>query len=255
MKQYDIDEQRELSEHIQELRNRVILVLVVFVIALMGSLFFAKPIIEYLQHIEIAEHFNLHAFKVIDPIRIYLSVSIVIAFIIVSPLIMYQTWAFVSPGLHEKEQKATLSYIPFAILLLLLGILFGFYVVVPLVIRFTTLLSADMGIETTIGINEYFSFLFQMTIPFGLIFQFPIVLLFLTRLGIVTPMILRKYRKYAYFILFVVASFIAPPDIMTHVLVTLPLIVLYEISILIARIGYKKRLKAEEQALLDELDK
>ena len=109
-----------------------------------------------------------------------------------------------------------------------------------------------MDIIQTIGINEYFSFLFQLLIPFGIIFQLPIVLLFLTRLGILDPATLVKVRKYAYFALFVIAAFITPPDLFSHLFVTVPLFALYEISIFISRFGYRKYLKAEKQRQADE---
>ena len=112
-------------------------------------------------------------------------------------------------------------------------------------------LATEMDVQQTIGIYEYFQFLMQITLPFGIIFQLPIIVLFLTRLGIVTPMFLSKVRKFAYFALLCVAALIAPPDIMSHMIVTLPLCILYEISIMISRIGYRKYLKAEQQREID----
>ena len=105
-----------------------------------------------------------------------------------------------------------------------------------------------------IGINEYFHFLFQITIPFGFLFQLPVIMLFLTRLGIVTPMLLAQMRKVAYFILLVVAAFITPPDIVSHLMVTVPLLLLYEISIWISKIGYKKVLEAEQKLEMEEFE-
>lgn len=196
----------------------------------------------------------MHAFNVTDPLKIYLTVIVVIAFVIISPIILYQTWAFVSPGLYENERKVTLLYIPIAFLLMLVGIVFSYFVLVPYIIDFTFQLSNDMGIITTIGINEYFGFLMRTVLPFGIVFQMPIIVLFLTQLGIITPMVLKKYRKYAYFILFVIAAIIAPPDLMTHILLTIPMILLYEISIVVSKIGYRRYLKAEEKALLASLE-
>ncbi len=106
-----------------------------------------------------------------------------------------------------------------------------------------------MNITEQYGINEYFTFLFKLTIPFGFLFQLPVVVMFLTRLGIVTPAYLRKIRKIAYFVLLVIAGFITPPELLSHVMVTLPLFLLYEISIIISRISYKKVLKAEQEKM------
>lgn len=238
-------------EHIDEIRKRLMVIVVFFVIAVIGSFFLAKPIIKFLQAEAGYEEF--HAFNVVDPIALYLKVIIFLAVVIISPIIMYQFWSFISPGLHETERRVTLSYIPFAFILLLIGIAFSYFVLVPFVMNFMKELSAELGITQTVGINEYFTFLFQILIPFGVIFQLPIVLLFLSRLGILDPAKLVKVRKIAYFVLFIIAAFITPPDIMSHLLVTVPLFLLYEVSIVICRVGYRKFLKAEEKRKIEEI--
>ena len=152
---------------------------------MIGSFFIAKPIIKFLQ--AEAGYDEFHAFNVIDPITLYLKVIIFLAVVLISPVIMYQVWAFISPGLHETERKVTLSYIPFAFLLMIVGIVFSYFVLVPFVMNFMKELSGELGITQTVGINQYFTFLFQILIPFGIIFQLPIVLLFMSRLGILDP--------------------------------------------------------------------
>src|SRR5690606_38454791 len=115
-------------------------------------------------------------------------------------------------------------------------------------------ISSNMEVQTMIGVNEYFQFLFQITLTFGILFQLPVIVLFLTRLGIVTPVFLGQIRKYAYFILIVIAAFITPPDIVSHMMVTVPLLILYEISIWISKIGYKKAQasQAEQERAINE---
>ncbi|MES9689239.1 twin-arginine translocase subunit TatC, partial [Bacillus sp. JJ353] len=102
----------------------------------------------------------------------------------------------------------------------------------------------DLKVNQVIGIYEYFQFLIQLTLPFGLLFQMPVIIMFITRLGLVTPMMLAKIRKYAYFFLFVIAAFITPPDMLSDFMVAAPLLILYEISIIISRISYRKAQKA-----------
>ena len=244
-----------MIEHMEEIRKRLIVIVVFLVVAVVGSLFLAKPLIQFLQSNGEAENITLNAFSVIDPIMIFLKVVLFIAFVVISPVLMYQVWAFISPGLHEKERRATLSYIPFAFFLMIGGISFSYFVLLPYVIKFMMNLSEDLGIVQTIGINEYFTFLFQLTIPFGIVFQLPAVLLFLARLGILNPSKLVKIRKYAYFGLFVIAAFITPPDLLSHLFVTGPLFVLYEISIVISRFGYRKYLNAEQQRQMEEVER
>jgi sec-independent protein translocase protein TatC len=115
-------------------------------------------------------------------------------------------------------------------------------------------ISSDLEINQVIGIHEYFTFLLQLTVPFGLLFQLPVVIMFLTRLGIVTPMFLSKVRKYAYFILLVIAALITPPELASHLMVSIPLFILYEISIWVSRISYRKaqKLRFEEENAKNE---
>ncbi|ALS79714.1 MULTISPECIES: twin-arginine translocase subunit TatC [Planococcus] len=247
-----IEKDMTLIEHIGELRKRLTILVVFFVLALIISFFLAQPLIQYLQYTEEAKNLTLNAFKITDPLKIFMQVTMILALIITSPLIMYQFWAFISPGLLDKERRATLSYIPFSVLLFLGGIAFAYLILFPYVIGFMLSISDNMDIQETIGINEYFQFLFQITLPFGLIFQLPVVMLFLTRLGIITPMLMTKYRKYSYLGLVIIAAFITPPDIVSHMIVTLPLIILYEFSVLIAKVGYRKFLKAEQQQAIKE---
>lgn len=158
-------------------------------------------------------------------------------------------------GPAQQRTEATLSYIPIVMVLMLIGMAFSYFILIPYIIQFTFDLSEDMGIETTIGINQYFGFLFRMVIPFGLIFQMPIMVLFLTQLGIITPTFLKKNGKYASFILLVAAALIAPPDLMTHIMITIIYDhTLYEISIYISKIGYRRHLKAEQKAIEESLD-
>lgn len=248
------EEKREITEHLDELRKRLLIVAYFFAGAIIVGFFLSQPLIYQMQNAPWTENIQMHAFQVTDPLRIYIIVIVIIAFVIILPVILYQVWAFISPGLYSNEQKLTLSYIPIVMLLMLIGMVFSYLVLVPYIIRFTFDLSSEMGIETTIGINQYFGFLFRTVLPFGLVFQMPILVLFLTQLGLITPMFLKRNRKYAYFILFVFAAIIAPPDLMTHIMLTVPMILLYELSIYISKIGYKRYLKAEQMAMEEELD-
>ncbi|CAM3894607.1 twin-arginine translocase subunit TatC [Aeromicrobium ponti] len=235
-----------IYEHIGELRKRIVISVIFFFIAVIFSFFLAEPLIVYLQKADEAKELTMNAFRLTDPVKIYMQFAFLIAFIITSPVILYQLWAFISPGLSDKERKVTLSYIPVSVILFVGGIAFAYFILFPFVVEFMTSIANRLDINQVIGINEYFQFLFQLTIPFGVLFQLPVVVMFLTRLGIVTPMYLVKIRKYAYFVLVVIAAFITPPDLLSHMMVTIPLLLLYEVSIFISRISYKKVLEAEK---------
>jgi sec-independent protein translocase protein TatC len=241
-------------DHIGELRKRVIIIASFFFVSAIGGFFLAEPIIVYLQHTNEAEALQMNAFRITDPIKIFMQFSFLIAFIITFPVTLYQIWAFISPGLYERERKVTLSYIPISLFLFLSGLAFSYFILFPFVVKFMSNLADRLDINQVIGINEYFQFLFQLTLPFGILFQMPVIVMFLTRLGIITPAILVKIRKYAYFVLLVIGALITPPEIISHLMVTVPLLILYEISIIISRFGYKK-VKLAEAKLNEELNK
>ncbi|MEX5940945.1 twin-arginine translocase subunit TatC [Mammaliicoccus sciuri] len=215
-------------EHLEELRGRIMIIAYFLVGGLIVGFFVAKPVIFYITNDDFTQTLELNAFRITDPLTIYITMIIVIAFIIVSPVILYELWAFISPGLHPKEQKVTLSYVPFSLILFVGGLLFSYFVIFPYLISFTMGLADDMGIKQTDLVLKSIYQMFKFTIPFGFVF-IQILLLFLTRLGIFKPMFLKKNRKYAYFILLVVAALIAPQNLYTHMLFTLPMILIYEI--------------------------
>ena len=251
---------RELTvvEHMEELRKRLFLVAFFFVLAIFVGFYSAKPIIRHIQFSENAKDITMNAFSVSDPLTVYLQVTFIVAAVIVSPLLLYQLWAFITPGLHEAERKATLKYIPYAFVLGIGGMAFAYYILFPFVMRFMIGLADDLNITQTIGINEYFSFLFKLVIPFGLLFQLPVVTLFIARLGVLNPALMVKFRKYAYFVLIVISVLLAPPDLVSNIIIAIPLFILYEVSIIISRIGYRRyeeaeavRIKEEEERELD----
>ncbi|PWA06333.1 twin-arginine translocase subunit TatC [Pueribacillus theae] len=239
------EKQLTVIDHIEELRKRIIIVLVFFLFAFICGLFLARPLVLFLQSAPEAQNIPMNAFKLTDPFKVYLQFAFIAAMVLTSPLALYQLWAFISPGLYEQERKITLAYIPVSVVLFLGGLAFAYFLLFPFVIGFVGKLSDMLNINEMYGINEYFSFLLQLTLPFGFLFQFPIIIMFLTRLGIITPMFLVKIRKYAYFVLLVIAGLITPPEIVSHLMVTVPLLLLYELSIIIARVAYKKALKAQ----------
>lgn len=243
------DKNMSVLEHIAELRKRLIIVVVFFFIAFIAGFFLAKPIIVYLQQTSEAKRFVLNAFRPADPLMVYMQFTFIIAVVLTLPVLFYQLWAFISPGLYEKERRVTLSYIPISLILFFLGVAFSYFVLFPFVIDFMERIADDLNIEQMIGINEYFRFLLQLTLPFGLLFELPVIIMFFTRLGIIHPAFLVKIRKYAYFVLLVIAAIITPPEIVSHLMVTIPLLILYEISIIVSRFAYKRsqQSKAKEE--------
>ena len=247
------DQDQPILQHLDELRSRLFKTALFFVVTMFIGFFVAEPIIKYIQfESEEAKNLTLNAFKVSDPLSVYLTVTFIVALLLTSPVLLYQLWAFITPGLYESERKATLKYIPYAFVLFIVGILFAYYVLFPFVMDFMMGLAENLEIQQTIGINEYFTFLFKLVIPFGLIFQLPVVTLFLSRIGVLNPIYMVKFRKYSYFGLFVIAVLLSPPDVVSYIIISIPLFMLYEISLMIARIGHKKYVVAEEKRIREQ---
>lgn len=233
------NQEMDLVQHLGELRKRIIWVVVVLVICMVAGFVIAKPIISYLK--DAATDINLNAFSPWDAVRIYVNVAFIFSLVISLPFTLYQVWAFVKPGLKPKEQKASLAYVPFAFFMVLLGLSFGYFVVFPLAFLFTSTITASLDITETYGLSQYFSFMFNIILPLALIFQLPVVVMFLTKLKILNPKLLKKVRKFAYFILVVLGALVTPPDAITALIVAVPMILLYEFSVFLSKRVYSKQ--------------
>jgi len=234
-----------LWEHVGELRRRIIYSLIMFGVGLVGGFFAAEPLYEYLVAAAPTDKLVLHAFSPWDAIGLYMKFAVMISLIIAIPFAFYQLWAFVRPALSPKERSATLRYIPGAFLMFLAGLAFAYFVVFPLAFRFTERVTMLMGLEQTYGLSQYFNFLFSLLIPISLLFELPLLVMFLTRIGIVNPVRLRKMRRLAWFVMVAVGVMITPPDVISDLLVAVPLILLFEFSVLLAQSAYNKRLAAQ----------
>lgn len=231
-----------LVEHLSELRKRIIWVLVVFTLSLVAGLVVAKLLIDYLKNVPPANTIEWNVFSPWDAIRMYMNFAFMIGLIITLPVALYHTWAFVKPGLREEEQRASIMYIPFAFLLFLGGLAFGYFVVFPMAFFFTSTLTQSLQLTETYGISQYFSFMFNILIPLSIIFELPIVVMFLTKLRILNPLKLHKMRKISYMILVIVSTLITPPDAISALVVAVPMVLLYELSVMLSRMVYRKQL-------------
>ncbi|WP_191566750.1 twin-arginine translocase subunit TatC [Metabacillus idriensis] len=236
-----------LLEHLEELRKRLIYTLIAFIIFLIGSFIYVQEIYAWL--IRDLDH-NLAVLGPSEILWVYFMISGVIAIALTIPISAYQTWLFVKPALSVKERKTTLSYIPGLFILFLAGLSFGYFVVYPTVLSF--LLSLSEGqFEMIFTSEKYFKFMINLTLPFGFMFEIPLVVMFLTSLGIINPMILSKARKMSYFTLIVVSILITPPDFVSDLLVIVPLLVLYEFSVTLSKFVYRKNLKNQSDHLIE----
>ncbi len=180
-----------------------------------------------------------------DILWIYFKISAVCSLALTIPLAAYHVWRFVLPALQEHERKATFMLIPALFLLFILGISFGYFLVFPIVLSFLEKLAGE-GFQQFYTSEKYFSFLISLTVPFGILFELPVVILFLTAIGIINPQMLKKSRKIAYFVILITSVLITPPDFISDILVLVPLILIYEISITLSAFIYRKKLQKTE---------
>lgn len=165
----------------------------------------------------------------------YIKLSVYCGFFISLPIVIYQVWAFVSPGLKPNERHYVLLYIPLSILLFVLGCAFSYFIIIPFGIKFL-MGYGNPWLVPMISVGNYISFVSVMIFVFGIVFELPLAILFLSKLGIVNRSMLRRNRKYVILIIFIVAAVLTPtPDVFTQIMMAIPLLILYELSILFTR--------------------
>ncbi|QNK60666.1 twin-arginine translocase subunit TatC [Paenibacillus sp. PAMC21692] len=241
------DHQRQpLLEHLQELRKRIIWSVIVIAVGLIGSFFSVTPLFQYLVSVAPVENLELNALSPFDAIGLYMKFALVISLVLALPFMLFQIWAFLKPALTPLEQRETLRCVPGVLIMFLLGVAFAYYIVFPMAFLFTERVTTSMGLKETYGVIQYFTFLFNIVMPVSLLFELPLVILFLTKLGILNPSMLTKMRKVAWFAMIVIATLVTPPDFISDILVSVPLIVLYEFSVMLSRLTYRKNLAAYE---------
>ncbi|MDO5981693.1 twin-arginine translocase subunit TatC [Flavivirga spongiicola] len=173
--------------------------------------------------------------------------AILAGFVISFPYVIYQLWKFISPGLHSNERKHSRGFIIISSLLFFIGVLFGYYIVTPLSLNFLANYSISETVDNQIDIGSYIALVRSSVLASGLIFELPIIIYFLTKIGLVTPEILRKYRKYALVIVLILSAIITPPDIASQIIVAIPIIILYQVSIYISKIVIRNQKRKEKQ--------
>ena len=171
--------------------------------------------------------------------------SIAFGFILAFPYIIYEVWKFIKPALYDNEKKHAKSFIIVTSFLFFLGILFGYYVITPLSINFLGSYRVADEVKNNFDLSSYTGLLKASCLSSGFIFELPIIIYFLTKMGLVTPEFLKEYRKYALVLVLILAAVITPPDIISQVIVAIPMVILYEVSIKISKFIIKKQEAAE----------
>ena len=178
-------------------------------------------------------------------VNIFIWICILAGFILSFPYILWQIWNFIAPALYEKERRGARAFLFFSSLLFFIGVIFGYYVVVPMSVNFVATFSVSKVVLNQFTLESYVGMFKTSILASGLFFELPIIIYFLTKLGLVTPIFLRKYWKWAVVIMLIVAAIVTPPDVVSQLIVAIPMLMIYEASIWISKVVYNKKLKEE----------
>lgn len=227
-----------LIEHLTEMRKRLFIIAVVVLISTCMCYVYIQPIIK--DVIEPAG--NKLNFIYVSPPELflaYIKLSLVAGITISSPITFFQIWVFIRPGLEKKEKRCILASLFGGTFFFVLGVVFAFKIVLPIVLEFFVKLRIEQ-IQPMISFGNYISFISTTLLSFGIIFEMPMLVLILSRFGLITSDFLKKNKKYIIFMTFIVAALMTPPDVVSQLLLAGPMIVLFEISIFVAKITERK---------------
>lgn len=243
------ENQMPLLSHLNELRLRLTRIVIMVIIGFIGFYgvselaytYLAEPLTRFLP-----EGSTLIYTSPQGAFFTYLKVALMLSILGTSPFTFYQIWAFIAPGLYKEEQKAVLPLAFFSAFFFLAGAAFCYVTVFPIAFKFFMGFTTDM-VRPMISVEEYLSFALKLIIAFGLVFEMPLFSYFLARLRLITPEGMRRYRKYAVLVIFIIAAILTPPDVFSQVLMAVPMLFLYEVSIYITKIASRTRAKNEKK--------
>jgi sec-independent protein translocase protein TatC len=245
-----MDEQEKIpfTEHLEELRKRLIVCFIAVGVGFVLSYGFKEKLFEILTRplIRVMQTGDKLIFTGLpEAFFTYLKVAFLSGIILAAPVIFYEFWMFVAPGLYDKEKRLMVPVVVLSTVFFVGGAFFGYFIVFPFGFKFF-LGFASETIRPLPSMREYLGFASKLLLAFGIVFELPLIITFLAKLGMVSVSFLKKNRKYAILLFFVGAAILTPPDVVTQIMMALPLILLYEISIIGARIFGKKNFEEED---------
>ncbi|MDZ7315526.1 MAG: twin-arginine translocase subunit TatC [candidate division KSB1 bacterium] len=243
-KKRTIDEKRmSFWEHLEELRWTIIRSLIGVFIGMIICFIFQKQVIDFLRA-PAPEDLKLIYLSLPEGFVIYIKVAMFGGLIIALPYVVYEFWKFIVPGLLEKERKLVPPIAFATVLCFIAGGAFAYYIMIPFAIKFLLSFQTDY-LSAMITIGKYLGFVVTMILAFGVVFELPVLSFLLSKMGLLTPGFMREYRRYAYVLIFILGALVTPPDVMSQLMLAIPLIVLYEISIFVSAIVVRRRPKED----------
>lgn len=233
-----------LTAHLEELRSRMTRILIAVGVgfcvcyAVKEELFriITKPLTSVLPPSSFMIYTNLP-----EAFFIYMKIAFFASLFLTAPYTLYQIWKFISPGLFVREKRYVIPFVLTSSLLFVAGILFGYFIVLPPAFAFFMTFSSDI-LKPMISFKEYISLMLKFLLAFGVVFEIPVFIFFLAKIGVVNAKMLSRHRRYAVLVIFIVAAVLTPtPDVITQTLMALPMMVLYEVGIVVAKFAQKKK--------------
>ena len=242
-----MSEQETFLSHLIELRQRLVRALLAVALAVVVLLPWSRDIYAILAHplmVSLPKGGQMIATDVIGPFFVPLKVTALVGFLVALPYVLYEAWAFVAPGLYVHEKKLVMPLVVASFVLFLVGMAFAYFLVFPMVFRFMAAVAPE-GVAWMTDIDKYFSFVLSTFVAFGVTFEVPVVIIVLVRAGVVSVEKLKSVRPYVVVGAFIVAAIFTPPDVLSQVMLAVPLCILFEAGLLIARFMGNR---AEQQA-------
>jgi sec-independent protein translocase protein TatC len=233
-------------DHIREFRNRLFVIVIVFFVAMLICLKYAAPIVELLK----IPSGGLYSFIYISPSELfyqYIRVSIIGGIVVAAPVIIYELLAFASPGLNNTEKVFIRGILALGLIFFVLGVLFAYEILLPFMLKFFITINNNSGIEAQVSIEKYLSLCLSILSMLGIVFEMPVLTILLTQLGFLKPEWLKKSRRIVIVVCFIIAAIITPPDVVSQVMVAIPMLGLFEISIIFSTMVRKRKDKAREK--------
>ena len=242
----DGEQVMSLTDHLRELRNRVVVCVLVLVVAFVVFLGYAETIVDMLKKMGLD---NGYQFVYLSPQELmiqYLGVAGVCAVVLTIPVLAYEVYAFMAPGLKKNENRFFMAAMFLGIICFVIGVIFAHKISMPFMLKFLYAFNTTDYIVASISIESYLSFIMTVYIIFGIVFEMPVITGTLTQFGLLKPEWLKKGRSVAIVAIFFIAAVITPPDIVSQIMIALPMVLLYQISIVLCEILYKFKKKDDE---------
>lgn len=238
----------DLKPHIADLRKRLVISSITIVVMFFACFSFYEPILEWMmapvKH-ALPVGTSMIAVEIQETFFTAMKVAFFAAFILSLPVIFWQLWLFLAPGLYDHEKKLVIPFVFFATLMFLIGASFAYYIVVPIGFDFLIAFGSNV-VNVLPSIGKYVGFFTKLMIGFGVAFELPVITFFLAKIGVVDDRMLKDFFRYAVVLIFILAAILTPPDVISQVLMALPLILLYGVSIYIAKV-FNPASKDEEE--------